>query len=121
MKTTTSKLTVPASVNTPSTKKQTLKFDFAKYAEEHGKEVTFLYFKDGKAHFTINNVRYRAYYDTEMRYAQFIGKTMKVVIDAREDGWVLCYPNSESHPNTPAPTFEALPAEALAFSKRIKA
>lgn len=121
MKTTTSKLNVPASVNTPSTKKQTLKFDFAKYAEEHGKEVTFLYFKDGKAHFTINNTRYRAYYDTEMRYAQFIGKTMKVVIDAREDGWVLCYPNSESHPNTPAPTFEALPAEALAYSKRIKA
>lgn len=113
--------TVNASANTP-------KFDIAKYAEEKGLEVEFFrattYGKDETPVLLFRCDKFAGYgrvtYDAEMRYADILHKKVKIVVDPTKEIWDMVYPDRTVYPKKEVLKFEALPAEVLAYCKKVR-
>lgn len=84
--------------------KQTLKFDYTAYAEQHGDLVTFLTatVENDKPILKLRSDKriWKVLYDSQMQYGPLVKSktTMKVIIDKDKAGWVLLYPNGDTHP-----------------------
>jgi hypothetical protein len=102
-----------------------IKFDYAKFAEEHGDLVTFL-----KADVDDKNIPYillraekgtwKVRYHADMQYGPLMKKSMKVIIDKDPAGWVLCYPNEITHPRAQQKETVELPEFLKARAKAIR-
>lgn len=104
------------------------KFDMTKYAEEKGLEVEFFrattYGKDETPVLLFRCDKFAGYgrvtYDAEMRYADILHKKVKIVVDPTKEIWDMVYPDRTAFPKREVLKFEALPAEVLAYRKKIR-
>lgn len=120
---------VNASVKSPASEapaKQVLEFDYAAYAEQHGDLVTFLTatVENDKPVLKLRSDKrvWKVLYDSQMQYGPLVKSktTMKVIIDKDEAGWVLLYPNKDTHPLPQKKEVVELPEFLKARAKAIR-